>query len=192
MGVHDLSFGFPVCDAHGFQRPGVMHEHGQDAVRAVLEFVPWKTFGRIVERHQGDAGVRTLGCAELFRVMAFAQLSCRQMACPEGLEPPTCCLEGSCSIQLSYGQRAPDSRRRVQRRWYCCAPNSASRALSSVSGLRRPASTSTPRLTAGRAAISSNQPFRCGKSSQSMLWFFHERSQGKVAMSAIEYSGPPR
>ncbi len=27
-----------------------------------------------------------------------------EMACPEGLEPPTCCLEGSCSIQLSYGQ----------------------------------------------------------------------------------------
>ena len=29
------------------------------------------------------------------------------MACPEGLEPPTCCLEGSCSIQLSYGQSVP-------------------------------------------------------------------------------------
>jgi hypothetical protein len=28
------------------------------------------------------------------------------LACPEGLEPPTCCLEGSCSIQLSYGQPA--------------------------------------------------------------------------------------
>ena len=27
------------------------------------------------------------------------------LACPEGLEPPTCCLEGSCSIRLSYGQR---------------------------------------------------------------------------------------
>ena len=26
------------------------------------------------------------------------------MACPEGLEPPTYCLEGNCSIQLSYGQ----------------------------------------------------------------------------------------
>ncbi len=26
------------------------------------------------------------------------------LACPDGLEPPTCCLEGSCSIQLSYGQ----------------------------------------------------------------------------------------
>jgi hypothetical protein len=25
------------------------------------------------------------------------------LAYPEGLEPPTCCLEGSCSIQLSYG-----------------------------------------------------------------------------------------
>ena len=29
------------------------------------------------------------------------------MACPEGLEPPTCCLEGNCSIQLSYGQPVP-------------------------------------------------------------------------------------
>ena len=27
-----------------------------------------------------------------------------EVACPEGLEPPTYCLEGSCSIQLSYGQ----------------------------------------------------------------------------------------
>ena len=25
------------------------------------------------------------------------------LATPEGLEPPTLCLEGRCSIQLSYG-----------------------------------------------------------------------------------------
>jgi hypothetical protein len=34
MGVRDLSFGFPVCDAGVFEQPEVMHELGQDAVRA--------------------------------------------------------------------------------------------------------------------------------------------------------------
>ena len=51
------------------------------AVRAALrtmEFVPWKTFGRIIARHQGDAGVRTLGCADVFSVMAFAELTWRE------------------------------------------------------------------------------------------------------------------
>jgi hypothetical protein len=40
--------------------------------------VPWKTFGRIVERHNGDAGVRTLTCSELFRILAFSQLTWRE------------------------------------------------------------------------------------------------------------------
>ena len=35
------------------------------------------------------------------------------MARPEGLEPPTCCLEGSCSIQLSYGHRGQDKKELV-------------------------------------------------------------------------------
>ena len=43
-----------------------------------MELVPRTTFGRIVERHNGDAGVRTLGCADLFRAMAFAQLAWRE------------------------------------------------------------------------------------------------------------------
>ena len=34
MGVHDLNVDFPVCDARGFERPGVMHERWQDAFRA--------------------------------------------------------------------------------------------------------------------------------------------------------------
>ena len=49
-----------------------------------------------------------------------------------------------------------------QRRWYWVAPNSTSRSASLRSGLRSPASTSTPRCTAGRAAIRSNQSLRRG------------------------------
>ena len=33
------------------------------------------------------------------------------LACPEGLEPPTYCLEGSCSILLSYGHISPTANR---------------------------------------------------------------------------------
>jgi hypothetical protein len=51
---------------------------GKTLFAQVMEYVPWKTFGRIIERHRGDAGVRTLSCAELFRVMVFAQLTWRE------------------------------------------------------------------------------------------------------------------
>ena len=43
-----------------------------------MEFVPWTSFARIVDRYGGDAGVRRLNCAEQFRVMAFAQLTWRE------------------------------------------------------------------------------------------------------------------
>jgi transposase len=51
---------------------------GKTLFAQVMEYVPWKTFGRIIDRHGGDAGVRTLSCADLFRVMAFAQLTWRE------------------------------------------------------------------------------------------------------------------
>ena len=51
---------------------------GKTLFAQVMEYVPWKTFGRIIDRHDGDAGVRTLGCADLFRVMAFSQLTWRE------------------------------------------------------------------------------------------------------------------
>ena len=51
---------------------------GKTLFAQVVEYVPWKTFGRIVERHDGDAGVRTLSCADLFRVMVFWQLTWRE------------------------------------------------------------------------------------------------------------------
>ena len=51
---------------------------GKTLFAQVMEFVPWKTFGWIIQRHRGDAGARTLGCPDLFRVMAFAQLTWRE------------------------------------------------------------------------------------------------------------------
>jgi transposase len=43
-----------------------------------MEFVPWTSFARIVQRYSGNSGVRTLSCAEQFRAMAFAQLTWRE------------------------------------------------------------------------------------------------------------------
>jgi hypothetical protein len=69
----------------------------------------------------------------------------------------------------------------------CCAPNSASRAWSS--GLPifiRSSSSATPRCTAGRAPIASYQRRTLGNSSRSIRCSQRTRSQGQVAMSAIE------
>jgi Domain of unknown function (DUF4372)/Transposase DDE domain len=51
---------------------------GKTLFAQVMEFVPWTSFARIVQRHSGNAGVRTLSCAEQFRAMAFAQLTWRE------------------------------------------------------------------------------------------------------------------
>jgi hypothetical protein len=47
----------------------------------VMDFLPWKTFHRIVDRYGGDHRTRSLSCAEQFRVMAFAQLTYRESLC---------------------------------------------------------------------------------------------------------------
>ena len=51
---------------------------GKTLFAQIMEFVPWTSFARIVHRHSGNAGVRTLSCAEQFRAMAFAQLTWRE------------------------------------------------------------------------------------------------------------------
>jgi hypothetical protein len=51
---------------------------GKTLFAQIMEFVPWRSFGRIVERYAGDSGVRHLNCAEQFRVMAFGQLTGRE------------------------------------------------------------------------------------------------------------------
>jgi len=40
-------------------------------VAQVMEFVPWTSFARIVDRYAGNAGARTLSRAEQFRAMGF-------------------------------------------------------------------------------------------------------------------------
>jgi IS4 transposase len=78
---------------------------GKTLFAQVMEFVPWKTFGRIIERHRGDSGVRTLGCADLFRVMAFAQLTWR-----ESLRDIEVCLTANQSKLFHMGMRAVPAR----------------------------------------------------------------------------------
>jgi hypothetical protein len=51
---------------------------GKTLFAQLMEFVPWTSFTRIVNRYGGDAGVRRMTCAEQFRVMAFAQLTWRE------------------------------------------------------------------------------------------------------------------
>jgi transposase len=51
---------------------------GKTLFAQIMEFVPWTSFARIVDRYAGNAGVRRMTCAEQFRVMAFAQLTWRE------------------------------------------------------------------------------------------------------------------
>jgi hypothetical protein len=51
---------------------------GKTLFAQIMEFIPWTSFARIVERYAGNSGVRRMTCAEQFRVMAFAQLTWRE------------------------------------------------------------------------------------------------------------------
>ena len=78
---------------------------GKTLFSQVMEFVPWKTFGRIIGRHKGDAGVRTLGCADLFRILAFSQLTWR-----ESLRDIEVCLEANQGKLFHMGIATPPAR----------------------------------------------------------------------------------
>jgi len=51
---------------------------GKTLFAQLMDFLPWTTFNRIVNRYGGDRYVKALACAEQFRVMAFAQLTYRE------------------------------------------------------------------------------------------------------------------
>ena len=70
-----------------------------------MEFVPWKTFSRIVARHNGDRGTCTLTSAELFRVLVFSQLTWR-----ESLRDIEACLGANAGKLFHMGLRAAPAR----------------------------------------------------------------------------------
>jgi hypothetical protein len=43
-----------------------------------MDFILWTSFARSVVRYSGEHRVRRFSCAEQFRAMAFAQLTCRE------------------------------------------------------------------------------------------------------------------
>jgi hypothetical protein len=68
----------------------------------IMEFVPWTSFARIVDRYGGDLRVRNLVCTEQFRAMAFAQLTYR-----ESLRDIEACLLANQSKLYGMGFRSP-------------------------------------------------------------------------------------
>ena len=51
---------------------------GKTLFAQLIDFLPWKTFGRIVAQYDGDSRVRTFSCSEQYRATAFAQRTYRE------------------------------------------------------------------------------------------------------------------
>lgn len=51
---------------------------GKTLFAQLMDYLPWTTFTRIVNRYDGNHRVRAFTCAEHYRVMAFAQLTYRE------------------------------------------------------------------------------------------------------------------
>ena len=73
---------------------------GKTLFAQLMDFLPWSTFTRLVERHGGDRYVKSLTYAEQFRVMAAAQLTYR-----ESLRDIEVCLSAQSSKLYHMGFR---------------------------------------------------------------------------------------
>ena len=78
---------------------------GKTLFAQLMDFLPWKTFHRIVVKYNGDHRVRTLSCAEQFHVLAFAQLAYR-----ESLRDIEACLATQAAKLYHMGIRSPVKR----------------------------------------------------------------------------------
>lgn len=71
----------------------------------VMEYAPWHTFRRTVEKHRGDFNVRSFSCLDHFLCMAFAQLTYR-----ESLRDIEACLRAQSTKLYHLGIRGNVSR----------------------------------------------------------------------------------
>jgi len=78
---------------------------GKTLFAQIMDVLPWKTFHRIVTRYDGDYRIRTLSCAEQFRILAFAQLTYR-----ESLRDIETCLSAQSNKLYHMGIRTTVSR----------------------------------------------------------------------------------
>jgi len=74
---------------------------GQTLFAQLMDFVPWTSFHRMVERYCGNCRMRTFSCADQFRVMAFAQLTYR-----ESLRDIEVCLSAQAAKMYHMGIRS--------------------------------------------------------------------------------------
>ena len=78
---------------------------GKTLFAQLMDFLPWKTFHRIVTRFDGDYRIRALPCSEHFRILAFAQLTYR-----ESLRDIEACLSAQAAKLYHMGIRSPVKR----------------------------------------------------------------------------------
>jgi hypothetical protein len=71
----------------------------------LMQHLPWRRFQSCVERYRGDHKVKSFRCTDHFRVMAFAQLTCR-----ESLRDIEACLRAMASRLYHMGIRSTVSR----------------------------------------------------------------------------------
>ena len=75
---------------------------GKTMFAQLMDFIPWSTFTRLVDRYDGDLRVRALSCAAQYRAMAFAQLTYR-----ESLRDIETCLAAQAGKLYAMGFREP-------------------------------------------------------------------------------------
>ena len=75
---------------------------GKTLFAQLMDFLPWSTFARYVVRYGGDRYVKSLTCAEQYRVLAFAQLTYR-----ESLRDIEACLTAQAGKLYHMGMREP-------------------------------------------------------------------------------------